>query len=179
MLNPLAGVANVALEHVNIATLVIIKSAKLVPVMVVGLLVFKKNYSSRQIVAALMLVIGVLVCVSSDSKSAPRFSFFGVALVGIAMIGDALFPHMQEQQLNRRCVPHPRPPRAARSLAFACMATRTKRHHNINNIRRAILGSSAQQQMLLGTNAISAGYALVGMMLSQSIGAAGSFLLSR
>lgn len=140
------GMANVALEYVNIATLVMIKSAKLVPVMAVGRLIFKRNYSSRQIVVALMLVIGVMVCVSSDSKSAPRFSFFGVALVGIAMIGDALFPHMQEQQLNRR---------------------------------RAVLGSSAQQQMLLGTNAISAGYALAGMALSQSVGTAGSFLVSR
>jgi len=94
------GVANVSLEFLTISTLVVLKSAKLLPVMLVGMAFFRKAYSPQQWLQAALLVCGVILCVRADAAGDVRFSFFGCGLALVALTGDAFYPYLQERLLN-------------------------------------------------------------------------------
>jgi len=93
------GVANVSVEYISIATLVVLKGAKLLPVMCVGMLGFGKKYKPHQWLSAVLLVAGVVMCIRSDAGSAVRFNWYGIVLVLIALTGDAMYPYLQESML--------------------------------------------------------------------------------
>ena len=96
------GLANEALVYVSISTLVVVKSAKLLPVMWVGGLWFGRAYTPRQWRAAALLVPGVVLCVCAarSEEGSIRFHYWGIVLLCVALMGDACYPHLQERMLN-------------------------------------------------------------------------------
>ena len=95
------GLANEALAWVSISTLVVVKSAKLLPVMWVGGWWFGRTYTPRQWRAAALLVPGVVLCVvAARSEATIRFHLWGIVLLIVALMGDACYPHLQERMLN-------------------------------------------------------------------------------
>ena len=165
------GVANVAVEYISVGTLVVLKSAKLLPVMAVGIVCFRKSHTGSQWLAAALLVVGVVLCVRSDARSKRvRFHVEGLLLVGCALVGDAIYPFLQEKMLlDRR--PLPKPPDSAasshRGAAASPAATATEQ----------LAGGAApadvrQLQVLVGTNVFVLLYCAIAM-LAASLNAVG------
>lgn len=128
------GVANVALEHLSISTLVVFKSAKLAPVMAVGWLGFGKTFTRTELIAAALLIVGVMNFVSADRwmDGQIRFSMYGCCLACLALLGDALYPNVQEKMMKSTEI---------------CSDT-----------------NSAQQQMLVATNLVGALFSLAAIV---------------
>jgi adenosine 3'-phospho 5'-phosphosulfate transporter B3 len=61
------SLSNMSLLYLNFATQVIFKSSKVIPVMVVGALVWRKSFSCMHYFSAVVLIAGlVLVCATSS-----------------------------------------------------------------------------------------------------------------
>merc|ERR1712232_356185 len=55
------GLSNASLLHLNYPTKVILKSSKLIPVMLLGVCRYKKRYGYRSYLVAILLIVGVVV----------------------------------------------------------------------------------------------------------------------
>jgi hypothetical protein len=54
--------------YLNYATQVIFKSSKVIPVMIMGAIVWRKRFSAQQYLAALILVVGLVTVRIGDRK---------------------------------------------------------------------------------------------------------------
>jgi hypothetical protein len=59
---------SVALSYVNFPVKVVIKSSKLIPTMMLGILILRRTYSALEYIAAVMLCAGVASFTLIDSK---------------------------------------------------------------------------------------------------------------
>ena len=91
-----AGLANYSLVYLNFTTQVIFKSSKVIPVMVVGALVWKKKYNFAQYGSALLLIVGLILFTLADRAVQPNFDAFGVILVCGSLTADAFIGNVQE-----------------------------------------------------------------------------------
>jgi adenosine 3'-phospho 5'-phosphosulfate transporter B3 len=94
------GSGSVALSYVNFPVKVVMKSCKLIPTMVLGLLILRRSYSVLEYVAAAMLCVGVATFTLVDSKVSPKFDMIGIALLCLAVAGDAITVNLQEKILR-------------------------------------------------------------------------------
>lgn len=84
---------------------VVMKSCKLIPTMALGLLILRRSYSGMEYCAALMLCVGVSAFTLVDSKVSPKFDMTGIALLCLAVAGDAFTVNLQEKILRHlHCV---------------------------------------------------------------------------
>lgn len=95
--------------YINYPTSVLVKSCKMVPVMLIGVLVFQKRYTLREYVCVLMLTVGIYGFMSysggskaaSDSKAS---SMYGIILSGVSLLCDGF---TGSQQDNYVAIHHP------------------------------------------------------------------------
>ena len=93
-----------ALRYVDMPTQTVLKSAKLIPVMVGSLFIVGRAFAAHEWLAAVMLVSGI--CVFSLSNGGERTahdgqhdSILGVGCVLLALVCDALLGNFQQQVL--------------------------------------------------------------------------------
>lgn len=91
--------SNMALQWVNYPTQVVGKSGKPIPVMILGVLLGKKNYPLRKYVFVLMIVVGVAIFMFKDGKSGDNSSAlgFGEFLLVLSLVMDGLTGAIQER----------------------------------------------------------------------------------
>lgn len=91
--------SNMALQWVNYPTQVVGKSGKPIPVMILGVLLGKKNYPLRKYLFVLLIVIGVVVFMFKDGKSGEGSSVlgFGEFLLVLSLMMDGLTGAIQER----------------------------------------------------------------------------------
>ena len=85
-----------ALQYTIFPIVVIFKSLKVIPVLLVGKIVFKKRYNPIAYVLALCLAVGVAICLFSKFKaSSDTLSVFGLILMAGYVFTDALTSQWQ------------------------------------------------------------------------------------
>ncbi|XP_022203580.1 solute carrier family 35 member B1 homolog [Nilaparvata lugens] len=91
---------NMALKWVNYPTQVIGKSAKPIPVMILGVLLGNKSYPAQKYFFVLLVVLGVALFMFKDgkqSKDSESGFGFGEVLLGLSLIMDGLTGAIQER----------------------------------------------------------------------------------
>ena len=103
------NLGNIALKYVSFPVKVVIKSSKLVPAMLIGVLLLSKRYTATHYCAALLLCGGVIgVTLSNDAlvSSAPvsgvdsSLQTLGIAFLFLAVCADSVIPVVQEMLLR-------------------------------------------------------------------------------
>lgn len=95
---------NYALTHVNYPTQVLVKSAKCVPVILGGLIVFGKRFPLHDYIVVSAVTTALIVFNFSTSKSNGTTShqtFLGLVLLGLSLFCDALTGPRQDHLLSR------------------------------------------------------------------------------
>ena len=90
----------VSLRYLDVPTQTILKSGKLIPVMLGSLVIMRKRYSLREWVAALMLVSGIAVFNLSSNHPPALQSLLGCICVLCSLVCDALLGNFQQASLT-------------------------------------------------------------------------------
>lgn len=93
---------NWSLEYLNYPTRVVFKSSKVIPTMFVGVFVQQKSYSIPEYISAFVLVLGIVIFTLGDAKESPKFNIYGVLLISLGVIADALTSNLQEGTFFRK-----------------------------------------------------------------------------
>ena len=88
------------MSRINYPAKVLFKSANPVITMLIGLLIFGKKYQFRDYIVVLLLVIGLYVFVSADSKNSPEGTNIGIIFVLLSMLFGAAQPVIQEHLMQ-------------------------------------------------------------------------------
>lgn len=88
---------NASLAHVDFATRLVAKSAKVVPVMAISRALLGKRYSPAEYAAALVLAAGVALFSLGDAMVNPEWHITGMALLAAAVTLDALTSTIAER----------------------------------------------------------------------------------
>jgi len=100
----LAGLylTNMSLNYLDYATRVIFKSSKVIPTMLAGVVILRRQYSWQQYCAGVLLVAGISLFTLGDKDMSPKFSTIGVGLISIALICDGATGNMEEKLFFRK-----------------------------------------------------------------------------
>jgi len=90
------GLSNVSCELLNYSTQVMFKSAKLIPVMIIGVVVLRKRYHPLTYCASAVISTGLATLALADQKASPSFEPLGVLLVCLSVFAGASLGNMQE-----------------------------------------------------------------------------------
>lgn len=77
---------NLSLNYVNYATRIIVKSCKVLPVMLIRVLIQGKRHTALEYWAALLLVTGISLFTLGDKDGYPEFSIVGLLLIALALV---------------------------------------------------------------------------------------------
>lgn len=94
------GLSNSSLGYLNYPTQVIFKSCKLIPVLVGSILIQKKKHGPLDFLAAICMCLGLTLFTLADSKVSPNFNPFGVLVICLALVCDAVIGNVQEQAMR-------------------------------------------------------------------------------
>ncbi|XP_075552317.1 adenosine 3'-phospho 5'-phosphosulfate transporter 2 isoform X3 [Dermacentor variabilis] len=100
------GLSNASLGYLNYPTQVLFKCCKLIPVLLGGVLIQGKQYRSLDLLAAVLMSIGLAAFILTDSKISPTFSFIGVAMISMALLFDAIIGNVQEKAMRTHGTPN-------------------------------------------------------------------------
>jgi len=95
------GLSNSAVAHLNFTTFCMFKSSKLIPVMIGSMIILRKKYSLLNILAVILMTIGLIFFTLADSNLYPDFETYGVVLVMSALIADAVIGNIQEKAMKK------------------------------------------------------------------------------
>lgn len=98
------SLTNITVDYTDYPTQVIIKSAKVIPVMMMGFVVLKKTYSALEYLCASLLAIGIIIFTLGNSSASPSFQPLGVFLGLLSLVTDALVGNNQERLMNHEGV---------------------------------------------------------------------------
>eukprot|EP01102_Stenamoeba_stenopodia_P018289 TRINITY_DN6684_c0_g1_i1.p1 TRINITY_DN6684_c0_g1~~TRINITY_DN6684_c0_g1_i1.p1 ORF type:complete len:319 (+),score=36.28 TRINITY_DN6684_c0_g1_i1:204-1160(+) len=98
------SLTNITVDYTDYPTQVIIKSAKVIPVMLMGYVVLRKTYSALEYICASLLAIGLIVFTLGNSTVSPSFQPLGVFLGIGSLVTDALVGNHQERLMNQEGV---------------------------------------------------------------------------
>ena len=88
------------MRYLNFPTIVIFKSSKLLPVMAVNAVLLRQRQQPLDIIAALLLCLGLMSFSVADSKLHPAFHPYGVVLVICSLCADACISNLQEATMR-------------------------------------------------------------------------------
>ena len=91
------GLANQACEYLNMPVAQVLKSSKIIPVMLLGRLILGRTYSALHYVAVLLISTGLSVFIVADTQVQPVFSVLGLMLMCGSLVADALIGNYQER----------------------------------------------------------------------------------
>ncbi len=69
-----------SLLYLNTPTQVLMKSSKIIPVMIVGAIAYQRKYTFAQYASALMLIAGLVAFTLADASVTPNFNIIGVVV---------------------------------------------------------------------------------------------------
>jgi len=95
------GFSNASLGYLNYPTQVIFKCCKLIPVLVGSILIQGKKYGVLDFIAASFMCIGLILFTLTDSKVQPNFDTFGIAMISVALLFDAVIGNVQEVAMKK------------------------------------------------------------------------------
>mmetsp|Transcript_8501 Transcript_8501/g.18292 ORF Transcript_8501/g.18292 Transcript_8501/m.18292 type:complete len:411 (-) Transcript_8501:62-1294(-) len=96
------SLSNFSAQYLNVPTQMMFKSSKLLPVMLVNEIYFRRRHDLGKYIAALFLVSGLVLFTLVDSQMTPDFNLSGVGLVCLALLADALIGSVQEDIMKNR-----------------------------------------------------------------------------
>lgn len=88
--------ASYALKYISYPAQVIVKAAKPIPVMILGVLIGRKSYSPQKYFFVLMIVVGVGVFSYSDKESS-KGTVFGHCLIAFSLLCDGLLGGVEDR----------------------------------------------------------------------------------
>jgi len=94
------GFSNASLAYLTYPTQVVFKSCKLLPVMIGGMIIQGKTFTTWEFIASLVLSAGLAVFTLADVAVQPNFSTVGVALISAALCADAAIGNVQEKLMK-------------------------------------------------------------------------------
>ncbi|XKL69506.1 hypothetical protein PGB90_007275 [Kerria lacca] len=94
------GFSNSSLKYLNYPTQVIFKCCKLIPVMIGGIIIQKKQYKFIDYLASSCMCLGLIAFTLSDSQVSPNFNILGVIMISCALICDAVIGNAQEKAMK-------------------------------------------------------------------------------
>jgi solute carrier family 35 (adenosine 3'-phospho 5'-phosphosulfate transporter), member B3 len=97
----LQGLSNFSLEYLNYPMQVIFKSCKLIPVLIGSILIQKKKHNLMDFLAAFAMCIGLIFFTLADSQVSPKFSTYGVVIISLALVFDAVIGNVQELAMKK------------------------------------------------------------------------------
>lgn len=96
--------SNEALKHVNYPTQALGKSCKMIPVMLMGVLINKRQYQMKEYATVLCITIGIFIFQYGKQQSADKAvtgekenSMIGIALLGLSLLLDGITGPKQEE----------------------------------------------------------------------------------
>ncbi|KAJ8565411.1 hypothetical protein K7X08_007987 [Anisodus acutangulus] len=92
------GLTKGSLAFLNYPAQIMFKSAKVLPVMVMGAFVpgLRRKYPPHEYVSAVLLVAGLILFTLADAQTSPNFSVIGVIMISGALIMDSFVGNYQE-----------------------------------------------------------------------------------
>lgn len=76
---------------------VVFRSVKLIPTMVIAGAINKKVFSCAEYLAAAAICLGLILFAFADISVSPKFNPWGIILVSLSTVCDAILPNLQEQ----------------------------------------------------------------------------------
>ncbi|EWM30103.1 udp-galactose transporter [Nannochloropsis gaditana] len=92
-----SSLANKALDYINYPTKVVFRSCKLIPTMVISSVMNQKPFKGVEYAAAVAVCVGLILFAFADVRVAPSFSPWGITLVSLSVVCDAVLPNLQER----------------------------------------------------------------------------------
>lgn len=94
------GLSNSSLSYINYPTQVLIKSCKVIPVMIGGRLFFGKRYSLLEVLSAVLLSFGLCqIALGNVSENSISFNGVGLLMLMAALFADSIVGNTQEKAL--------------------------------------------------------------------------------
>ncbi|KAM3264392.1 UDP-galactose/UDP-glucose transporter 4 isoform X2 [Capsicum annuum] len=92
------GLTKGSLAFLNYPAQIMFKSAKVLPVMVMGAFVpgLRRKYPPHEYISAVLLVAGLILFTLADAQTSPNFSVIGVLMISGALIMDSFVGNYQE-----------------------------------------------------------------------------------
>jgi len=94
------GFSNTSLEYLNYPTQVIFKCCKLIPVLIGGIVIQRKQYGALDFLAACTMCVGLSLFTLADSYMSPNFDMVGVFVISLALLCDAAIGNVQEKAMK-------------------------------------------------------------------------------
>eukprot|EP00818_Percolomonas_sp_WS_P001316 CAMPEP_0117445636 /NCGR_PEP_ID=MMETSP0759-20121206/5905_1 /TAXON_ID=63605 /ORGANISM="Percolomonas cosmopolitus, Strain WS" /LENGTH=538 /DNA_ID=CAMNT_0005237833 /DNA_START=242 /DNA_END=1858 /DNA_ORIENTATION=- len=94
------GFGNQALNYLNYPTKILFKSCKLLSVMLVGLVLLKKQYSRMDYLASISLIAGLFTLYTANRAVNIEFNLTGVLFMCMALLADSVTSNFQEKLLQ-------------------------------------------------------------------------------
>ncbi len=165
------GLATQSLKYVSYPTKVVFKSAKLIPTMIVSTFVTHTNKSKYKLLdyfGALLLCLGAAGYSYNNSGSAStnndehNTSMYGILLLSISIICDALVPNLQQNLMSAH--------NQNNWLLLPSKASNQgKASSPRDNVNDVVVSGLSAQAVMVNTNAVGFGSILVYMLLSGSL----------
>ena len=95
------GLANQSCEYLNMPVAQVLKSSKIIPVMLLGRFILGRTYTALHYVAVLLISIGLSIFIVADTKVQPVFSVLGLVLMCGSLVADALIGNYQERLFKK------------------------------------------------------------------------------
>lgn len=90
---------NWSLTYINYPMRILSKSSKVIPVMLVGVLLYGKYYTRLEYLSAFVLALGITLFTLGDAYDSPRFDVTGLLLISIGVFADAMTANFEEARL--------------------------------------------------------------------------------
>ncbi|CAF0735074.1 unnamed protein product [Adineta steineri] len=100
------GLSNYSVGYLNYPTQVMFKCCKLIPVLIGGIIIQKKTFNRYDVAAAICMSTGLIFFTLADSKVRPNFNTYGVFIVCMALVADAVIGNYQEKIMKLHHIPN-------------------------------------------------------------------------
>ena len=100
------GLTYLSLQYLNYPAKTLIKSSRVVFTMMLGIVISKKRYETREYINVFFLVAGLAIFLNADSKDSPVFDVVGVIMLACALLCDGLLNNFSEVVMNKYKVGH-------------------------------------------------------------------------
>lgn len=160
-----SGLATQSLKYVSYPTKVVFKSAKLIPTMIVSTFVTrtnKSNYTVLDYLSALLICLGAAGYSYNSGHSSnsdeSHTSIYGVTLLSISIVCDAILPNLQQNLMMTHNQNH-----------WLLLPSSLNNQQDKTLYSGAVVAGLSAQAVMVNTNAVGFGSILVYMLLSGSL----------
>jgi len=92
-----SALSSSSLNYINFPTKVVFRSCKLLPAMLISTIINRRVFSTNEYTCAFLISIGLILFAAADWKLTPSFNSWGIMLVSLSVVADAILPNAQER----------------------------------------------------------------------------------